>query len=115
MIKSKQKPKNKISFKDILRGKFLIGESAPQNWKFLLFILFLGFLMILSSHNLNNKVTQITKLKEETDELKTQYANVHSKLMKLRLESELVEQVLKDSLKSLEKNPTKIVVKRYDN
>ncbi|MCB9202294.1 MAG: S-adenosyl-methyltransferase [Flavobacteriales bacterium] len=111
----KKKTKNKITLSSLLKGKFLVDEDAPQNWKFLFFIFFLGFLMVLSSHSLNNKVSEITKLKEQTDELKTQYAHTHSKLMKLRMESELAEKTRNDSLKSLEKNPSKIVVKRYDN
>ncbi len=111
---SKNTKKNTITLANLLKGKFLVNDDAPQNWRFLLFILFLGFLMVLSSHGLNNKVSRISKLKEETDELRTEYTEVHSKLMKLKLETELVEQVLKDSLKSLEKNPTKIVVKKYD-
>lgn len=108
--------KQKISFSNLLKGKFLIDNSAPQNWKFLIFILFLGFLMILSSHSLNAKVSKLTKLKEDNDELYTHFAQIHSRLMKIQLESELVIEVYKDSLKSLEKHPFKIIVnKKHGN
>jgi hypothetical protein len=46
---SKNISKNKITFTNLLKGKFLVDDDAPQNWGFLLFILFLGFLMVLSS------------------------------------------------------------------
>lgn len=72
--------------------------------------------MIFSSHKLNYKIARITVLKEENEELKTKYTQIHSKLMKIQLESELVFQFKKDSLYSLDKNPFKIIVsKKHDN
>lgn len=112
----KSKIKEKISILNLVKGKFLVDNSAPENFRFLIFILFLGFLVILSSHNLNHKVYMINQLKEEIDELNMEFTEIHSKLIKLQLESELASQVKNDCLKSLDKNPFKIIVnKQYDH
>lgn len=111
----KRNTQQKITFLNLLKGKFLVDNSAPQKWKFLIFIIFLNFLMILSSHKLNSKVFLLANLKEETNELHTQFAQIHSKLMKIQLESELIKEIGNDSLKSLDKNPFKIIVNRKND
>ena len=106
----KRKTYNKMSIKDILKGKFLVEGNAFSNWKFLMFLILLAFIMITSAHLTDTKVVSIEKKKERLDELKARYALQQSKLLKLQLESELAIQMQSDSLESLEEHPIKIVV-----
>lgn len=106
-IKSKSR-----SISDILKGKFLIEGGAFSNWKFILFIVVLALISISSSHSVDKKVVEISELKEKAEEYKARFALVHSKLMKLKVESELENMVISDSLFALEKQPYKILVPR---
>jgi len=100
----------KLSFKDILKGKFLVEANAFSNWKFIVYVVFLVFIMISSSHSIDNKTIKIGKLKNDVNEMKAKYAFINSKLMNLRLESQLINQVERDSLLPLEDHPFKILV-----
>lgn len=95
---------------DILRGKFLVEGGAYSTWKFILFVVILALISISSSHWVDEKVVEISNLKEKAEEYKARYALIHSKLMKLKVESELEDMVLADSLFALEKQPYKILV-----
>ncbi|PQL90407.1 FtsL-like putative cell division protein [Apibacter adventoris] len=104
-IKSKTR-----NISDILKGKFLIEGGAFSSWKFILFIVVLALISISSSHKVDEKVVKISELKEKAEEYKARFALVHSKLMKLKVESELENMVISDSLLALEKQPYKILV-----
>ncbi len=106
-----KRTKTKIrTISDILRGKFLVEGGAYSTWKFILFVIVLALISISSSHWVDEKVIKISDLKEQTEEYKARYALVHSKLMKLKVESELENMLLADSLFALEKQPYKILV-----
>lgn len=109
MSKSR-KSKNKVSLKGILNGQFLVDSNATSVWKFLVFGIFLAFAMISSAHWIDTKVVRIEKDKEKLDEVKARYALIQSKLIQMQLESELANQMERDSLISLEEHPIKIVV-----
>lgn len=59
----------------------------------------------------NQKVKRINQLKVQVEELKSRNAYIQSKLINVKLESELSKHVLKDSLMALENHPSKILVK----
>lgn len=59
----------------------------------------------------NQKVKKINQLKVQVEEYKSRNAYIQSKLINVKLESELSKQVLRDSLMALENHPTKILVK----
>ncbi len=105
-----RKKQSSPSIKDILKGKFLVEENAIQNWKFLVFIVFLAFLMITSAHFVDKTVVSLDQKREKLDEVKAKYALMQSKLIQMQLESELAVQVQADSLVSLEEHPIKILV-----
>ncbi|MDR1876770.1 MAG: hypothetical protein LBQ84_04020 [Flavobacteriaceae bacterium] len=100
---------------DILRGKFLVEGDAFSVWKFILFTVVLSLLSISSSHIVDEKVVEISELKEKAEEYKARYALIHSKLMKLKVESELEDMVIVDSLYALDKQPYKILVTRVED
>ncbi len=108
---AKKKTYNKLSFKDILKGKFLVEDQPYFNWGFIFFIVLLAILAISSAHYTDAKVVQLRDQKEQLDEVKAKYAHMQSKLIEMQLESKLAEQVEQDSLITLEEHPIKIVVK----
>ncbi|MGM5630500.1 FtsL-like putative cell division protein [Apibacter raozihei] len=112
----RSKNKNRTrTLSDILRGKFLVEGDAFSAWKFILFIVVLSLISISSSHIVDEKVVEISSLKEKAEEYKARYALIHSKLMKLKVESELENMVIADSLFALDKQPYKILVPKTEN
>ncbi|AKP69415.1 hypothetical protein CG08_1161 [Riemerella anatipestifer] len=67
--------------------------------------------IIYTNHLASKKIKQINTLKEQTEEYKSRNAYVQSKLIKIKLESELGKEVLKDSLVPLENHPHKLIIK----
>ena len=83
----------KEKIRDILRGKFLVNEDAVKNWRFMLFLAVLALVMISSSHNAENKVHYLAKLDKKVKELRSEYVDLRSNLMKLKMESTVVKKM----------------------
>lgn len=103
--------KKKITFLDIIKGNFLNREEVKAHYKYILLIFGLILVMIYSNHLVVQKIGRVNELKQQVEEYKSQNAYMQSKLIKIRLESELSKEVEKDSLKALETHPLKILVK----
>ncbi|AIH02476.1 hypothetical protein M949_1308 [Riemerella anatipestifer CH3] len=67
--------------------------------------------IIYTNHLASKKIKQINTLKEQTEEYKSRNAYAQSKLIKIKLESELGKEVVKDSLVPLENHPHKLIIK----
>lgn len=67
--------------------------------------------MIYSNHLVNQKIKLVNDLKEQTEEYKSRNAYAQSRLIKIKLESELGREMLSDSLITLENHPTKLLIK----
>jgi hypothetical protein len=104
-----RKKKENISIRDILKGKFLVDEGASESWIFLLFLVFLGFIMISSAHWVDKKVVYITKLNEEVSELKSMYATAHESLTAKKTERNIKKIVFKQGISIADKRPFKLV------
>lgn len=100
--------KNKIY--NILKGKFLINEDAFKNWKFIIFLSLLALVMISSAHSADRKVHQIAKLNNEVKELRSEFVDMRSKLMKVKMESKVVAQMKKKGLNPSTNPPQKIII-----
>jgi len=96
---------------DILKGKFLIADDAMKNWRMLLFLSFLAIIMIASSHNAERKVHKIAKLNNEVRELRTQFVDGKTTLMRLKMESSIIRKMTQEGLKRPTVPPQKIIVK----
>lgn len=106
--KKKQVKKNYlISF---FRGEFLY-KDARKHFPYILYLLLLVLVVIRCNHNVSDKIKKINQLKTEVEQYKSQDAYIQSKLIKIKLESELSKEVVQDSLKALETHPIKILVK----
>lgn len=112
---AKRMMKNKISIKDILKGKFLVGDDSMQNWRFVLFLVFLAFISISSTHWVDRKVVKINQLDEEVSSLKSQYTDAHRMLMSLQLEPEIIRQSETLGIKLTEDQPYVLIKKVYDS
>ncbi|AWU44903.1 FtsL-like putative cell division protein [Blattabacterium punctulatus] len=100
----------KTNFKDILKGKFLVKEDAYRSWNFIFFITILSLISITSSHMMDRKIRKITNINEEIKELQSEYADIHSKFLKMKLSSVLNKLVNINGLKYLEEPPYELIL-----
>lgn len=105
------RPKQKLTIVDVLKGNFLNREEVKIQYKYFLLVFFLLMIMIYSNHLVSKKIEQVNDLKEQTEEYKSRNAYAQSRLIKVRLESELGKEMVQDSLLSLESHPHKLLIK----
>ncbi len=97
---------------DLLKGKFLVDEDAPKNWRLLIFLAMLALIMIASSHSIDNKVQRIAQLNKQYRELRSEFTATRSDLMKLKMESTITKKLAEKGLFISENPPKKIKVKK---
>ena len=95
---------------DLLRGSFLTDESALKNWRIILFVVFLFLIMIFSAHSVQAKAVKVAKLKKEKKELRAEYIDTSTILMRMKLESSVRRNVKKMGLAPAKTPPKKIRV-----
>lgn len=99
---------------DILKGKFLVSNDAFNNWRFILFCTLLAIIMIGSSHSAERKVHEIARLNDEVRELRSEFVDMRSNLMRLKMESTISRRMAIRGIKPSEVPPTKIVIKEKE-
>lgn len=97
---------------DFLKGKFLINEDAVKHWQFIIFCTFLAMIMIYSSHSAERKVYKIEGLDKEVKNLRSQFVDARTKVMKLKMESTIVHKMEEKGIAPASTPPYKIIVKR---
>ncbi|MCA0151897.1 FtsL-like putative cell division protein [Winogradskyella vincentii] len=95
----------------ILRGKFLISDDSFKNWRIIIFVSVLAVVMIASSHSADKKVHDIARLTNEVKELRSAFVDGRSKLMRLKMESTIINKVVDKGIEISEIPPKKIKVK----
>lgn len=105
------RPQKRLTFIDIIKGNFLNRDEIKIHYKYFLLLFILMMAMIYSNHLVNKKIKIVNALKEETEEYKSRNAYAQSKLIKVKMESELGKEVAKDSLMTLENHPHKLLIK----
>ena len=95
---------------DLLRGSFLTDDSSVKNWRIILFVVLLLLMMIWSAHSVQAKAVKVARLKKEKKELRAEYIDTSTVLMRMRLESSVRKKVNKMGLAPAEKPPQKIKV-----
>lgn len=105
------RPQKKLTFIDIIKGNFLNRDEIKTYYKFFLLVFVLMMAMIYSNHLVNKKIKIVNALKEETEEFKSRNAFAQSKLIKVKMESQLGKEVAADSLMTLESHPHKLLIK----
>ena len=101
----------KKSVYSVLRGKFLISDDSFKNWRLIIFLSFLAIIMIASSHSADRKVHEIAQLNEEVKELRSLFVDGRSKLMRLKMESNVRAKLAPKGIVPSEAPPTKVFIK----
>ena len=109
--KNTYKPQKKLTFVDIIKGNFLNRDEVTIHYKFYLLLFVLMIIMIYSNHLVSQKIELVNDLKDKTEEYKSRNAYAQSRLIKIRMESELGKEMVQDSLVSLESHPMKLLIK----
>ena len=95
---------------DFLRGSFLTDESAFKNWRIILFVVALLLIIISSAHNADKKVIKISELNKRKRELRAEYVDTGTILMRMKMESSIREKAKARGLKPSKIPPKKIKV-----
>ncbi|MDT0675719.1 FtsL-like putative cell division protein [Autumnicola musiva] len=95
---------------NILKANFLINSDAVNNWRFIVFCTLLAIIMIASSHSAERKVHQIAGLNNEVRELRSEFVDRRSALMRIKMESTLIDQLSGTGIAPSETPPFKIRV-----
>ena len=99
---------------DFLRGSFLTDESAFKNWRIIFFVVALLLIMISSSHSADKKAIKISELNKRKRELRAEYIDTGTVLMRMKMESSIREKARERGLKPSEIPPKKIKVTYKD-
>jgi hypothetical protein len=102
---------NKEVIYDFIKAKQLSGKDAFKRWKFILFLLFLGIIMIANSHWYESKAMEIAKLTEEVKELRSEFVDKRSELMEMKMESSISKKMERKGIYPSDVAPVKIKVK----
>lgn len=105
------KPQKKLTLLDIVKGNFLNRDELKMHYKYFLLVFFLIMILIYSNHLVNGKIATVNQLKEQAEEYKSRNAYAQSRLIKVKMESELGKEVISDSLMTLESHPHKLLIK----
>ncbi|MDN3674691.1 FtsL-like putative cell division protein [Flavobacterium branchiarum] len=97
---------------DILKARFLINDDAVKNWRFIVFIILLAIIMIANTQRYEQKVFEIAKLNNDVKELRSEFVDRRSELMKLKMESTVSEKMLAKEIYPSTVPPIKIEVKK---
>ncbi len=95
---------------NILKGKLLLEDKANKNWRMIFFLFSLAIVMIFSSHRAEKKVHEIAKKSIESKELRAQFVEGRSQLMRLQMESSIQKKLKPMGVQKSKTPPTKITV-----
>ena len=79
---------------NLLKARFLVNEDATKNWGFILYIIFLAILLIANTNQYEQKVFLIADLTNEVKELRSEFVDKRSQLMKLKMESTVSQKMI---------------------
>ena len=105
----------KTNIYDILKARFLIKEDALKNWRFIVFLIVLAIIMIANTNRYEQRVMYMAKLGDEVKELRSEFVDRRSELMKLKMESTVAAQMEAKQIFPSPVPPKKIEVKKEQN
>lgn len=97
---------------DILKAKFLIDDDSMKNWRFIVFLIALAIIMIANTQRFEQKVFKINELTNEVKELRSEFVDRRSDLMKLRMESTVSQKMEEKQIFPSTVPPVKIKVRK---
>jgi Tfp pilus assembly protein PilO len=99
----------------ILKARFLINEDAVKNWRFIVFLIFLAIVMIANTNRFEQKIFEINELTSQVKELRSEFVDRRSDLMKLKMESTVSEKMEEKQIFPSSVPPKKIEVKKEED
>lgn len=99
----------------ILKAKFLVSQDSVNNWGVIVFLVFLSLVMIANIHFFESKLTKIVKLQGEIKELRSEFVDVRSRLMQLRMESSISKKMEEIEIYPSDVPPIRIKVVNPEN
>ena len=103
-----------MSIYNLLKARFLIDEDAVKNWRFIVFLIVLAIIMIANTQRYEQKVFKIAELTSEVKELRSEFVDRRSDLMKLRMESTVSQKMIEKEIFPSTVPPVKIKVKKEE-
>ncbi|MCI4443046.1 MAG: hypothetical protein JHC39_06010 [Lentimicrobium sp.] len=97
---------------DILKARFLIEDDAIKSWRFIVFLIVLAIIMIANTQRFEQKVFKIAELTNQVKELRSEFVDRRSELMKLRMESTVSEKMVERQIFPSTVPPIKIKVRK---
>jgi hypothetical protein len=97
---------------NILKARFLVDEDATKTWRFIVFLILLAIVMIGNTNRYEQKIFRIAALTNEVKELRSEFVDRRSELMKLRMESSVSEKMLPKEIYPSSVPPVKIKVRK---
>ena len=94
----------------LLKARFLINDDAVKNWRFIVFIILLAIVMIANTQRFEQKVFMIAELTNKVKELRSEFVDRRSELMKLKMESTVSEKMIEKEIFPSTVPPIKIKV-----
>ena len=98
----------------ILKARFLIDDDAFKNWRFIVFLITLAIIMIANTQRFEQKVYKITELTNEVKELRSEFVDRRSELMKLKMESTISEKMVEKKIFPSAVPPYQIKIKKIE-
>lgn len=100
----------------ILKARFLINEeaNAAKNWRFIVFLIILAIIMIANTQHYEQKVFKIVALTSEVKELRSEFVDRRSELMKLKMESTVAAKMEAKHIYPASVPPVKIKIKKQE-
>jgi Bacteriodetes cell division protein (FtsL-like) len=95
---------------NILKARFLVQDGAYKNWRFIVFLTVLAMIIIANTHNYEQKIFQIAALTIQVKELRSEFVDRRSELMKLKMESTVAEAMIAKNIFPSSVPPKKIKV-----
>ncbi len=95
----------------ILKARFLINEDAMKNWRFIVFLILLAIIMIANTNSYERKTFRILALQNEVKELRSEFVDRRSELMKLKMESTVSAKMEAKQIYPSSVPPKKIMVR----
>jgi Tfp pilus assembly protein PilO len=99
---------------DILKARFLINDDALKNWRFIVFLILLAIVMIANTQSYEKKVFEIAELTNDVKELRSEFVDKRSELMKLKMESTVSAKMEEKMIFPSTVPPVKIKVKKEE-
>jgi len=96
-----------ISF---LKMEFLIKEDSFKNWRMILFFSILALTMISIGHSADRKIFKIANLNEKIKSLKSEFVEQRTYLMKLKMETNVINKLSHKGIVSSKKPSIKIII-----